>query len=60
MVPHFKSLVRPVLEYGNVVLAPSLRKNITCIWVSGAKQKYPLSKANVKHDEHGHQMNEWP
>ena len=31
MVPLFKLLVRPTLEYGNVVWAPCLIKNITCI-----------------------------
>ena len=31
MVPLFKSLVRPILEYGNVVQEPNLRKNIYCI-----------------------------
>ena len=31
MVPLFKSLVRPVLEYGNVVWSPSLKKHIQLI-----------------------------
>ena len=28
-------------------------------WVSGAEQEYSFSKAKVKHDEHGHQMDGW-
>ena len=31
MVPLFKSLVRPILEYGNVVWSPSKRKHIDLI-----------------------------
>ena len=31
MVPLFKSLVRPILEYGNAVWSPSLRKHINLI-----------------------------
>ena len=31
MVPLFKSLVRPILEYGNVVCAPCLRKKTNVI-----------------------------
>ena len=31
MVPLLKSLVRPILEYGNTVWAPCLIKNITRI-----------------------------
>jgi len=31
MVPLFKSLVRPILEYGNAVWTPCLIKNITRI-----------------------------
>ena len=31
MIPLFKSLVRPTLEYGNVVWGPHLRKNINMI-----------------------------
>ena len=31
MVPLFKSLARRILKFGNVVWAPCLRKNITCI-----------------------------
>ena len=30
MVPLFKSLVRPILEYGNAAWVPCLIKNITC------------------------------
>ena len=31
MVPLFKSLIRPILEYGNVVWNPILRKHIDSI-----------------------------
>ena len=31
MVPLFKSLVRPIVEYGNSIWSPYLRKHIDCI-----------------------------
>ena len=30
MVPLFKLLVRPIIEYGNVIWSPNTRKNSTC------------------------------
>ena len=31
MVPLFKSMIRPIVEYGNVVWAPHLKKDIIAI-----------------------------
>ena len=38
MIPLYKSLIRPILEYGNVVWSPKLRKHIDLI--EGVQRRY--------------------
>ena len=47
MVPLFKSMVRPVVEYANVVWAPHLKKDI--IAIESIQRKF--HKEDKRHEE---------
>ena len=46
MVPLFKALVRPILEYGNVVWCPKLKKNIELI--EGVQRRFTRRVIGMK------------
>ena len=52
MVPLFKSLVRPILEYGNAVRAPCLIKKLkTCIENVQRRFTKRITRMNVEYEE---------
>ena len=50
MVPLFKSIVRPILEYGNVVWSPSLRKHVHLI--ENVQRRYTKRIKGIKNMEY--------
>ena len=50
MIPLYKTLVRPILEYGNVVWAPRLRKDINTL--EGVQRRFTKRICDVKEEEY--------
>ena len=50
MIPLYKSLVRPIMEYGNVVWSPWLRKDIDKI--EGVQRRFTKRICDVKEEEY--------
>ena len=50
MVPLYKTIVRPILEYGNVVWAPKFRKDIDRI--EAVQRRFTKRVCDVKDDEY--------